>query len=818
MLGQWLAATRRHSTASLYSHKHSLVSQSLHRQRQFTNTWQLSSKRAFTSSHYAQTAERVRNIGIIAHIDAGKTTTTERMLHYAGFTRKLGDVDSGSTVMDYLPAERSRGITIQSAAITFGWRDAQVHLIDTPGHVDFTVEVERAMRVLDGAVAIIDAVAGVQAQTLTVWRQTSAYGIPCIVFVNKMDREGADWQRAVKDVEQRLGTRALVLVEPEIEKLAQGKYEPSELRYWVDAVTMERIEYDASDKTGATVRRQLLTPEDGRAYEVAARARERLVETLAELDAEIVDEFLAVDGDHVRVSTRAVRAAVRRATLSNMACPVVLGAAFRNVGVQPLLDAVIDYLPSPTERPQPKAISGSQKLNESREISDSRKTKSPASRNALTNDDKLVAFAFKVTVDAQRGPMVFVRVYSGSLDARMTLVNGTRGGIRERASKLLQMYADSSEEIRTIRAGHIGVVLGLKHTRTGDTLLHPDHTSLDDATVVAGRERSAMHMLTEEDVREPVGLQLHGINVPPPVFMCAVEADSPKDENPLAQALASLLLEDPSLSVSFDAETGQTVLRGMGELHLEIVRDRLRASVNVTFGTMRVSFREAPSCTGSARFDYDKDIAGRPSRAGLRVEIEPHDRNANNVFVEMPDELVAVNNPAMVAFPWLHTSIRRSIWDGVHNALLRGTLLGFAVVRAKVRVSDIVYYGHYPSTPAAYRACAAQAVFQALAQCSPQLLEPLARAVIQCPANHVGAVLSDINGSRMGRVLSLDDSDDVRGSKSIVAQVPLSAMIGYSSALRSLTAGSGTFSMHVEDYGPTTKQQRDQILKDSLGY
>ncbi|KAJ2346015.1 Ribosome-releasing factor 2, mitochondrial [Coemansia sp. RSA 2618] len=803
MLGRWLAASQ-----------HSL------RQRQFKAGWErqltISWKRQFTSSRIAWAeTERVRNIGIIAHIDAGKTTTTERMLHYAGFTRRIGDVDAGSTVMDYLPAERARGITIQSAAITFGWRDAQVHLIDTPGHVDFTVEVERAMRVLDGAVAIVDAVAGVQAQTLTVWRQASAYGIPRVVFVNKMDREGADWRRTVDDVEQRLGTRALVLVVPEKDKSAQTKYEADELRRWVDAVTMERIEYDAADPSGATVHRRTLVPEDGHAYKVAAGARERLVEALAELDAEIVDEFLDVDGDHTQVSADAVRAAVRRTTLNNKACPVVPGASFRNVGVQPLLDAVIDYLPGPEERPMPRASNASTKASDKHELVKTGSKENTMVANA--DPDELVAFAFKVVVDPQRGPMVFVRVYAGTLDARMTLVNGTRGGVRERAAKLLQMYADTSEEIRAIRAGHIGVVLGLKHTRTGDTLLNTKHTSLQGVHASDVRERSALHTLTEAEASEPVGLQLHGIQVPPPVFFCSVEADSPKDEQPLIQALTNLLLEDPSLSIKFDEETGQTLLSGMGELHLEIVRDRLQKTVNAAFGTMRVTYREAPSCDASAQFEYEKEIAGRPARAGLRVEITPYEHNTSSVHVDMPDELVAVHNPAIIAFPWLHASISRAIADGVRNALLRGTLLGFPVVRARVRVTDVAYYGHFLSTPTAYRACAAHVVFQALAKCAPQLLEPLARVVIECPGDCVGSVLSDINGARMGRVLSLDDADDVRMGKALTALVPLSAMIGYSSTLRSLTAGAGSFSMRIEDFGPTTKQQRDQILKESRG-
>ncbi|KAJ1785152.1 Ribosome-releasing factor 2, mitochondrial, partial [Coemansia sp. RSA 2399] len=538
--------------------------------------------------------ERVRNIGIIAHIDAGKTTTTERMLHYAGFTRTIGNVDSGDTVMDYLPAERERGITIQSAAITFGWRQHQLHLIDTPGHVDFTVEVERAMRVLDGAVAIIDAVAGVQAQTQTVWKQAARYGIPTVVFVNKMDRDGANWTKCVGDVSGKLGARPLVVQIPGLS---------AQLDTWIDVVAMEKIVYDiAHDNTGSTVVRERLTREGHpEQYEAAAVAREQLVEALAEVDAQIVDVFLGVDGDHLEVPAEELRSAIRRATVASLACPVLLGASYRNIGVQPLLDAIIDYLPSPADRPLPVALV---QANGPHAPSMAESQKVPLDPHA-----KLVAFAFKVIADAQRGAMVFVRVYAGTLEARMTLVNGTQGGAKERALRLLQMYADVPEEIGSAPCGHICVLVGLKHTRTGDTLLDAHHPTL---TKVVGKRKHAGVA--------PVGLQLHGIDVPPPVFFCAVEADSPQDERPLADALASLMLEDPSLHVTTDAETGQTLLSGMGELHLEIVRDRLRnMKVNASFGAMRVSYREMAGAQAAADHTYAREIAGRAGKAAMCV-------------------------------------------------------------------------------------------------------------------------------------------------------------------------------------------------------
>ncbi|KAJ2615666.1 Ribosome-releasing factor 2, mitochondrial, partial [Coemansia sp. RSA 1804] len=468
---------------------------------------------AATNPSSSTDIERVRNIGIIAHIDAGKTTTTERMLHYAGYTRSIGNVDDGDTVMDYLPAERERGITIQAAAITFGWRGThQLHLIDTPGHVDFTVEVERAMRVLDGAVAIVDAVAGVQAQTLTVWRQADRYVVPRIVFVNKMDREGASWTRCVDDIRTKLGTRPLVL--QLLWSLERQSRCP--LESWIDVVAMEKIVFDiAHDNTGATVRREPITPgSDAEMHAAAAAAREQLVETLAELDARIVDVFLSagVDGNHQLVPAEELRQAVRRATVAAAACPVLLGASYRNVGVQPLLDAVVDYLPSPADRPLPAAtVAGAEPR---------KKSGDSAALVRLDPSAKLVAFAFKVIVDPQRGPMVFVRVYSGTLAARATLVNGTRGGVKERALKLLRMYADEPEEIGECASGHICVVLGLKHTRTGDTLLDARHPTLA-AKGAARQQQQAQRNHGSREIKAAVGLQLHGIDVPPPVFFCA---------------------------------------------------------------------------------------------------------------------------------------------------------------------------------------------------------------------------------------------------------------------------------------------------------
>ncbi|KAJ2006696.1 Ribosome-releasing factor 2, mitochondrial [Coemansia thaxteri] len=811
------------------------------RQHRLAGSWIAAQQRAFSISARrfavadADPLSRVRNIGIIAHIDAGKTTTTERMLHYAGFTRTIGDVDDGDTIMDYLPAERERGITIQSAAITFGWRGYQLNLIDTPGHVDFTVEVERAMRVLDGAVTIVDAVSGVQAQTKTVWAQAARYHIPRIVFVNKMDRDGANWRKSIRDIETKLSARPLVLMIPEHDGEAGGRLEGTALECWLDVVAMERVSFDISaDNTGATVLREPLVRGQHAAYVAATDARVQLVEALAEIDQQIVDVFLseAVDGDHLRVPASELSSAIRRVTLSSLASPVLLGASFRNIGVQPLLDAIVDYLPAPTDRPPALALSPSGDFPAQLSKTGSGGNRSEPLPAQLGPNEKLVAFAFKVIVDQQRGPMVFVRVYSGTLDSRMTLVNGTRGGIKERATKLLQMYADTPEEIASIECGHIGVVLGLKQTKTGDTLLHTQHPSLNKSSKSNSKKQGKVVAGASSTPEVPtIGLQLHGIDVPPPVFFCAVEADSPQDMRPLNEALDSLTLEDPSLHITYDEETGQTLLSGMGELHLEVVRDRIvkDMKVNASFGQMRVSYREMAGQTASAEFVYNKEVASKTAKAALRVTVSPivdHDSRADNNDVDVDvSELIGVEEQASEreSAMTLRKAVQAAIIEGIRSALFRGTVLGFPVTHTSIRVSDVHYFGEDMSTPAAYRACTSQAFFQAFRLSDPVLLEPIAKTTILCPESHIGSVLSDLNGVRKGRVISLDDSeaeclDSTNATKVLVAEVPLSTMVGYSSLLRSLSAGSASFTMEVVGFGPMTSQQQQQILKESRGY
>ncbi|KAJ2692309.1 Ribosome-releasing factor 2, mitochondrial [Coemansia sp. RSA 1285] len=642
-----------------------------------------------------------------------------------------------------------------------------------------------------------------------------------------MDREGASWTRCVDDIRTKLGTRPLVLQLPwSLERQSQSR---CPLESWIDVVAMEKIVFDiAHDNTGATVRREPITPgSDAEMHAAAAAAREQLVETLAELDARIVDVFLSagVDGNHQLVPAEELRQAVRRATVAAAACPVLLGASYRNVGVQPLLDAVVDYLPSPADRPLPAAtVAGAEPR---------KKSGDSAALVSLDPSAKLVAFAFKVIVDPQRGPMVFVRVYSGTLAARATLVNGTRGGVKERALKLLRMYADEPEEIGECTSGHICVVLGLKHTRTGDTLLDARHPTLAAKGAARQQQQQAQRSHGSRETKEAaVGLQLHGIDVPPPVFFCAVEADSPQDERALAEALASVELEDPSLRVSADEETGQTLLSGMGELHLEIVRDRLvrQMRVGASFGAMRVAYREMAGAAASVAHEYAKEVAGKPARAAMRVAVEPagdggEADNEIEVAAPAPAELLPAMggsaDPARVAE--LRESIRAAVAEGVANALFRGTVLGFPVARTRIRVDGVRFFGADVSTPAAYRACAAQAVALAFGASRPALLEPVARVAVACPEPHVGAVLGDLSGVRRGRVLQLmvpDPSGAAALSSAdriVDAEVPLSAMLGYSSVLRSLTAGCGSFTMEVSGFGAVAAQQQQQLVKESQG-
>ncbi|KAJ1981548.1 Ribosome-releasing factor 2, mitochondrial [Dimargaris verticillata] len=801
---------------------------------------------------------KIRNIGIIAHIDAGKTTTTERMLYYSGFSHKIGDVDDGDTVMDFMKQERERGITIQSAAITFGWRDHQINLIDTPGHVDFTFEVERSIRVLDAAVTIVDGVAGVQAQTETVWRQAAKYRIPRLVFVNKLDRVGGGLDKTVHQLRHKLATVPLVCQIPLV-KNAAGQWLPMDtalakgldvqptgngslLAGVLDVLTLDIMEFDPQTEGSRITRTSLHDSQvpTNTTYSLvlpaAINARVALVEALAELDERIVDLFLEQE-DHMAIPVAPLQAAIRRLTIAGSAVPVLCGSAFRKSGVQPVLDAVVDYFPSPLDRPVPHVNVVGQ---------------TEAHAIPLTHDGSLYALAFKVLQDARRGPMVFVRVYAGTLLQRQTLFN-SHSRQKERATKLLTMYANDVEEVKAIGPGDIGVILGLKHTRTGNTLVGNSHASTQSRLVKQAPK-------------------LQGVVPPPPVFFCSVEPTSITEEKALTKALDSLMLEDPSLHVTVDPETGQTLLSGMGELHLEIVRDRLLRDykVQANVGTIRIAYRETIRTPIDATANYEREVLGKLGKVDVTVALVPLEPESHHGNTAEGEEMSTVATANVIDVPPIlqlldparaqprasidpaktdnqavsgpdFEAIRESLFSGIEQTLSRGEILGFPVVRVGVRVTGLRLYGESLSSTLAIRAGAAQAVRQALRQVTCDLLEPLMDVVIQVPDVHLGAAMSDVSGVRRGIILGLDEhhdaptapaskhhgnsthlgteaNDTMSHGRLLHAHIPLSSMVGYASALRSLTAGTGTFTMHLVGYGIVTAQEKAALIKEARGF
>ncbi|KAJ1926464.1 Ribosome-releasing factor 2, mitochondrial [Tieghemiomyces parasiticus] len=772
------------------------------------------------------------------------------------------DVDDGDTVMDYMQQERERGITIQSAAITFGWRDAQINLIDTPGHVDFTFEVERSIRVLDGAVVIIDGVTGVQAQTETVWRQADRYRLPRLVFVNKLDRVGGGLDKTLHHLRTRFPTAIPLVCQLPLVRVGPhnsdqgGRWElmdqalrrgfnvqptgprGSLLAGVIDVVTQELLEFDPASE-GSVIRRTPLTSETPNAEPgplslvatAARQARVELVEALAERDDQLMEAFLDTE-DHLGLPVTDVQGAIRRLTLANRGVPVLCGSAYRNTGVQPLLDAVLDYLPSPVDATRPTVAVPSRRTPGQVDVV----------RVPFSDTANLCALAFKVIYDARRGPMVFVRVYSGTLQTRMTLVNAHRRE-KERVNKLLTMYANDVEEVPQIAVGDIGVILGLKHTRTGDTLL---------GTTTATAKTNA-----------PLP-KLRGVEPPPPVFFCSVEPASAAEEKSLNQALDRLLLEDPSLHVTTDAETGQTLLSGMGELHLEIVKDRLLRDykVNAEVGSIRIAYRETVRQPVTHSIRYDREVLGKLGRVDVSVRVSPLPEadlvvpTAATANRDVEDGGVGKDNTCDItqalrglvlsedddhdggganrpgtrpasAGPLDAVEVATALRTGINQALSRGPLLGFQTARVHVEVTHLRLYGD-ASSPAALRAGTAQAVRQALMQAESDLLEPMMDVAVQVPRAYVGVAMSDLSGARRARVSGMTDDGAPSGDQGVEgnvsvnqiihAQVPLSALLGYSSALRSLTAGTGTFTMQLVGYGTMTSQQKKLVMKETRGY
>lgn len=675
-----------------------------------------------------ETLDRIRNIGIIAHIDAGKTTVTERVLFYTGLTHRLGGVDEGTTVTDFMPQERERGITIQSAAITASWKGYQVNVIDTPGHIDFTAEVQRSLRVLDGGVVVFDGVAGVEPQSETVWRQANRYGVPRICFVNKMDRVGADFWRAIQSISKRLGANPVAV------QLPIG----AEDRFCgvVDLMENKAVVFCDEDHAQPAITD---VPADMQA-EVAFR-REEMIEKLAELDDELAARYL--EGEEVEVET--LRAVLRRATLEGRAVPVLCGAALRNKGVQRLLDAVIDYLPSPLDVP-PMA---GEDPDTGEEIL------CPPDPDAPT-----AALVFKISTDPYMGRLAFFRVYSGAVRRGEALLNANEGQ-RERIGRLVRMHADRREEVDEIRAGDIGAVLGLKGTTTGQTL--------------CAEERPVI---------------LEQISFPTPVIELAIEPRSKSEESKLSEALARLLQEDPTLQMRHDERLGQTVLAGMGELHLDVVLDRLRRefAVGANAGRPRVAYYETITRPTKVESRLVKQTGGHGQFAVVELEVEPLPSGSGFVF---ENKIVGGAVPRQFI---------PAVEAGLRDAMTQGVLGDHPLIDIKVALVDGKTH-EVDSSDMAFRAAAFQGLRKAVSQAGPILLEPIMRVEVITPDNYTGEVIGDLSA----RQASITGIDSRNGSgQSIQAQVPLAEMFGYATTLRSRTQGRGSFVMEFDHYAPVS--------------
>jgi elongation factor G len=666
--------------------------------------------------------EKTRNIGIMAHIDAGKTTTTERVLFYTGRIHKMGEVHEGAATMDWMVQEQERGITITSAATAAEWRGYRINIIDTPGHVDFTVEVERSLRVLDGAVAVFDAVAGVEPQSETVWRQADRYEVPRICFINKMDRIGADFYAAVKSIKERLGAHAVPI------QLPIGA--ESEFKGMVDLVTEEAIVY--TDDLGTSLRRSEI-PESMR--ELVAQYRHDLLEAVAESDDELMIKYL--DGE--TLTTADIIRGLRAGTVGTKLVPVLCGSALKNKGVQPMLDAVVDFLPSPLDRP---SVEGAAAEGETATV-----------RNA-SDSEPFAALAFKIATDPFVGKLTFFRVYSGVLRSGSYVYNATKGE-RERVGRLLQMHANHREEIEEVRAGDIAAAIGLRKTTTGDTLC---------------------------DEKYPIVLEQ--ITFPEPVISVAVEPKTKAEQDKMGIALQKLAEEDPTFRVRTDEETGQTVISGMGELHLEIIVDRMlrEFKVDATVGKPQVSYRETVTAKAHGTGRFVRQSGGHGQYGHVELEIEP---NPGKGF-----EFVSKITGGTIPREYIAPTGR-----GIADSLSNGVLAGYPVVDVKVTLVDGSYHD-VDSSEQAFSIAGSMGFKDGVRKAKPVLLEPIMRVDVFMPEEFMGDVMGDLSGRR-GQILGMEG----RAASHIVhAEVPLSAMFGYSTDLRSMTQGRANYSMEFHHY------------------
>ena len=679
--------------------------------------------------------DKYRNIGIMAHIDAGKTTTTERVLYYTGVSHKIGEVHDGAATMDWMEQEQERGITITSAATTCFWRDFRINIIDTPGHVDFTIEVERSLRVLDGAVAVFDSVAGVEPQSETVWRQADKYGVPRMCFINKMDRTGADFYRCVDMIVDRLGATPLVLNLP---LGAEGDYAGV-----LDLISMKEIHWE-NEELGAKFHEQDISEEMA---EKAASYRLELIETAVEQDEAALEAYL--DGNEPDEET--LKKCIRTGTLAGAFVPVLNGSAFKNKGVQPMLDAIVDYMPAPTDVP---AVSGV-----------SVDTDEPDERPS-TDDAPFSALAFKVMTDPFVGTLTFIRVYSGILETGNSVLN-TGTGRKERIGRMLQMHANSREDVKEARAGDIVALCGLKDTNTGITLCDP---------------------------QTPIVLE--SMDFPDPVIEVAVEPKTKADQEKMGEALGRLAREDPSFRVTSDIESGQTIIKGMGELHLDIIVDRMRRefSVDANVGAPQVAYRETVNKVADLDYTHKKQSGGSGQFARIKFTIEPGEPGSGRIF----ESKVVGGNIPKEYIP--------GVEKGFAAVADSGVLAGFPVIDYKITLNDGAYH-EVDSSVMAFEIAARSAFREIVRKASPVLLEPIMAVEVVTPEDYMGDVIGDLN-SRRGQISGTDS----RGVATAVnAMVPLANMFGYVNNLRSMSQGRAQYSMQFDHYAQVPQAVAEEV-------
>lgn len=683
--------------------------------------------------------KNTRNIGIMAHIDAGKTTTTERILFYTGRIHKIGETHEGAASMDYMEEEQQKGITITSAATTARWKDHRINIIDTPGHVDFTVEVERSLRVLDGAIGVFSAKEGVEPQSETVWRQADRYHVPRIAYVNKMDIVGADFEGAVEQMRERLKANAVAI---QIPIGAEDTFEGM-----IDLITNQAYVYTDAEGTNFEIRE---IPAEYQ--EKAEEYRNKMLEAIAELDEELMMKYL--EGEEITVDE--IKSALRKGVCNVEITPVVCGSSYRNKGVQPLMDAVIDYLPSPLDVP---AIKG--------ELPDGSESERKAS-----DDEPFSALAFKILTDPYVGKLIFFRVYSGTLKSGSYVYNSAKGK-RERIGRIVQMHANHREEITEVHAGDIAAAVGLKNTATGETLCDEDHPII-----------------------------LESMEFPEPVIEVAIEPKTKADQDKLAVALSKLSEEDPSFQASTDEETGQTIIKGMGELHLEIKVSQLKREfkVDANIGAPQVAYKETFRKSGKVEGKYIRQSGGRGQYGHVWIEFEPLEEGSDFEFVNkivggvVPREYI----PA--------------VQNGIEEAMKNGVLAGFPLVDIRATLYDGSYHD-VDSSEMAFKIAGSMALKAAKEKCDPVLLEPVMRVEITVPEEYMGDVMGDIN-SRRGRIEGMESRF---GAQVIRAMVPLAEMFGYVNNLRSRTQGRGVFAMEFDHYEEVPKNISDEIIQKNTG-